>query len=1435
ATGAGGAAGPHATEATLPDSAASARAAEKSASKLFGPSRAGVVRSGKDTPPETAATLPGRPVGAPSPGTRMVSGSSRVHAPRPEEFRIEAKLASGGMGTVYVARQLGLERVVALKRPKGAHGNEQRLSAFVREGTVTGDLEHPSIVPIYQNGIDTDGLPFYAMKLVQGIEWRYLLHPELARERNDPEFVKTVAKKGAAMDLHEHLNVLLKVCDAVAFAHSRHVLHRDLKPENIIVGDFGEVLVMDWGLAIDFRDATPADAKALSRSEIRGPAGTPAYMSPEMALGESKRIGPATDVYLLGAILYEVLTGKPPHAGGKLDRVLYQAAINDITPVPKLSPLVSPSLVAIVDRALATDPAARFPSVAAFQQAIREHLTHEQSLKISAKAADSLDALLNPPGPALTPSAFAPPTAATLAAGRQPAAPKPLDRAAAEAEANARYVRFAEAVAAFRQALELWSANPQAQTGLVRGLSAFVRAALAGGDLGLAGAQLEELRRALPADATPAQKSEVDALARRLAELTAQRQARQRNFKLALSAVAVLLAVLVIGGAWSYFSIRAERDRATAEKQTAEEQRAQADIARGQAESERAKAQHQTLLAEQAQMDANQQRAAAEQNATLARQSADDARKAQKNAEDQKAEADAQRKLAVTQKAEAEKQRALADAARKVAESKTVEAEEQRKQAEANLKEAQEQRAAAVMNLGAIDIERARTLMAADRDFPQAAAFFLRAAEHMASVDPSQPLRDLDGVFLTSPKLRGRVDLHGCAFGLFFYTCEPQSVSDQVAVLTAADGFIWSSTDPSAQKILSKPGAPEASGRAFAAFGPTWIFLENDGALRWSNLPSYPGTEVEMQVQCDPLPVPGQEHAHFTCLAPDSTHNRIALGTADGRVIVVGATGPFHPAAVGGAYPPPTLQVLLDLPAHDGAVSAVQFVGNSDDEILTCGADGKLCAWSIAQQKLLRERVASTGFVSTLSVDPAGSTVATAGPDGVIKIWNAGDFSERLTLQGHSREVASLAFHPTRPELASQSYDGTVRLWNVGAEQDASPCLATLHVPDTRAAAQVAFSPDGQTLACLDTQGVEFWDLTDRTDATPAAWAKLSLPGAHLLFAADGEVALLHESDLLTLHPGDRAPTDQTVDDLAAAFRLPAIPAQGGHPAVPARTICLTRTGLIGSPGHLEPMKPELPFRVTGFARRGKHLVINREGRFFYADLSKPDLQFVEIHGDADSAGLALAPDGRYISWSKDGDLAISTPPTNLDAFSATHFHAAQPRRIFQAEWLPDGRRIVLRTGQANLPIVDDQDMPVGSIPGRRAPIRTLALSPDGRLLAIADASGRLRLIDLGDMSSTRVGPTLTTPADHLLFDDSGAFLICHLETGALRRYRLPAAPTHIDLPALKVRIQADLGIDPDQAAPLAPASTGATPIASPDEAPPAAHASPTPSPEAQP
>jgi len=246
-------------------------------------------------------------------------------------YLIEEPLARGGMGFVLKAFDLEMERRVALKVLNDSLASNPDLrQRFVNEAKITGRLEHPSIPPVYELSVWGDGRPFLAMKLIQGRTLSELL----------------TSRAGSSDELPKFLNIYLKICEGLAHAHRRGILHRDLKPSNIMVGDFGEVQVMDWGLAKDLNEWSRRRvrrARELTKSTLLDVAmmvdsspeswegmGTPAYMAPEQADGDPHHLTPAADVFGLGGLLCVILTGRPPYVAASRAELLRKAAMADL-------------------------------------------------------------------------------------------------------------------------------------------------------------------------------------------------------------------------------------------------------------------------------------------------------------------------------------------------------------------------------------------------------------------------------------------------------------------------------------------------------------------------------------------------------------------------------------------------------------------------------------------------------------------------------------------------------------------------------------------------------------------------------------------------------------------------------------------------------------------------------------------------------------------------------------------------------------------------------------------------------------------------------------------------------------------------------------------------------------------------------------------------
>jgi PAS domain S-box-containing protein len=293
-----------------------------------------------------------------------------------QRYTLACLHATGGIGRIWVARDNQLGREVALKelRPERA-GNAVLWERFLREAQVTGQLEHPGIVPVYElSRRPDDNQPFYTMRLIKGRTLTEAVR-DYYQERNGGH--------ADSLKLLALLNAFVSVCNTVAYAHSRGVIHRDLTGHNVVLGDFGEVVILDWGLAKlvggaeDEPDAPSVVFKSLGSSEanltMQGQAlGTPSYMAPEQAAGRVDLIDPRTDVYGLGAILYEILTGQPPFTGPEIRDVLRRVQEERPIPPMRLNPEAPPALEVVCLHALAKKRSDRYASATELAEQVQQ-------------------------------------------------------------------------------------------------------------------------------------------------------------------------------------------------------------------------------------------------------------------------------------------------------------------------------------------------------------------------------------------------------------------------------------------------------------------------------------------------------------------------------------------------------------------------------------------------------------------------------------------------------------------------------------------------------------------------------------------------------------------------------------------------------------------------------------------------------------------------------------------------------------------------------------------------------------------------------------------------------------------------------------------------------------------------------------------------------
>ncbi len=382
-------------------------------------------------------------------------------------------LGEGGMGVVWLGRQRSLERLVALKSLKRALAGPHARLKLLREARITGRLEHPNIVPVHDLGVDGDGEPQIVLKRIDGTTWGELSAAPAELER----------RFGASDALEWNLRVMIEVARAVHFAHTRGVIHRDLKPENVMIGQLGEVYVVDWGLAVGLEDD---ETGLLTRADLATDiAGTPNYMAPEQ-WGSPEGVDVRTDVYLLGATLFEVLVGRPPREGQTILELASQAM-----ELPEVPDAIPAELAGVVLGAMQPERSARYGSADAFRRAIETFLERRGSIALAREAELKLARL-----------------EALLAA-------RPIDRVAA-------YQIFGAVRFGFLEALRSWDTNATARRGLSRAARAMLEYELADGDPLSAQALLADL----PRDAALAARVE-DAVRRRTEERETLRATRR--------------------------------------------------------------------------------------------------------------------------------------------------------------------------------------------------------------------------------------------------------------------------------------------------------------------------------------------------------------------------------------------------------------------------------------------------------------------------------------------------------------------------------------------------------------------------------------------------------------------------------------------------------------------------------------------------------------------------------------------------------------------------------------------------------------------------------------------------------------------------------------------------------------------------------------------
>ncbi|MBS0206357.1 MAG: protein kinase [Planctomycetes bacterium] len=985
--------------------------------------------------------------------SELQAGSVSVDGNEPE-YELIKILGEGGMGVVYDARQTSIDRNVAVKMLKPATaGNDKQRAKFLAEAVVTGDLDHPNIVPIYDVGANSKGALFYSMKKVQGTPW-----------------LKVIQKKSIA----ENLDILMRIADAVGFAHARGIIHRDLKPENVMLGEFGEVLVMDWGLA----QASRSFRKSRSITETNTMGGTPAYMAPEMATGPLEKITPASDVYLIGAMLYEIITGNPPHVAKNAMKCLMAAARNEIAPTDKTGELVD-----IAMKAMATDPANRYQDVRSFQAAIRDYQSHSESIVLSTRAEDDLK----------------------------------------EARQSDDYQHYSRALFGFQEAHELWTGNKRAHAGISEAQLAYADSARRKGDFDLGLSLLDEdnpdhavLRRELIA-------AQDDRVARQNRLVFLKRMAG--GLAAAVFMIVSTAAVLIYN---SRLEAVAARDQAVIAKQQEQEQREEAETARDLAriaEATAEKARNAAVAAKEletkAKVEAEEQKVAAIE----ARDAADMAKKLETEA---RADAEYEAYISKIGLAASQIDKNAFDAAREVLKSCKPALRNWEWGRLSYLCYQRERDFDGKAPLDALAVARDGSRLATGgwdataRIFDRETNAELQALQHGGEYVHAIAFSP-DGRYLAtgSNDPAGFVQLWDCETGKrirVFSGHEDAVVS--IAFSNQGTQLLTGSYDKTARLWNVQTGEEIMAYKGHtwwvwsAAFSPDDTQIVTAGqdaiAIVWNTKtgkrsPAFRGHRGPIY------------SATFT---PDGA--QVVTGGYDRRILI------WKPSEIepdnfknltreSGAVAAESRYSVLE--GHSDVIRSVGFSASSGSNLLvSAGQDNTVRVWDLKHQTLLKTFRGHGGSVQAAVILADGKAVLSASHDKMVREWSIDNYEELRTLQGrvlagHHDAILGAAYSRDQTQVITASRDRTARTWD---SRTGKPGM-TFEEGHAYLASTALFYPDGQHLltAAVDNT-VRLWDVatggeTLRLDNTGRSAAVALSPNARWIATGSDQKSAQHQ------------------------------------------------------------------------------------------------------------------------------------------------------------------------------------------------------------------------------------------------------------------------------------------------------------------------------------
>ena len=932
-----------------------------------------------------------------------------------------SEVGAGGLGKVWLARDNDLSREVALKEIKPGSASSEAVRRLIKEAQITGQLQHPGIVPVYE--VSHDGRPFYTMKLVRGETLSQAI-----REHHEQK----QAGKEDPLSERRLLSIFLNVCDAIAYAHSRGVIHRDLKPDNIVLGEYGEAIVLDWGLArqvsSDDEDSAPivvTEGGQTEATKAGATPGTPAYMAPEQASGRVEHMDERTDIYGLGGILFEILTGQPPHRVQKVAdsassstrvdspllqspvaALLHRIATGETPRVRSIDETISVELEAICATAMAKHRQERYQTARGLKAALLEFQVHVESVELAARANDDL----------------------------------------ATARQCGHYDDFSRARFGFETALEQWPDNARAAEGLKETVRDYSRAAFDRGDFELAVSLLDA--------ADPDQAGLVITIKTAVGERTSRmdRIRRLRRFGFAASLAIAVLASVAAG--W----INSERSKALTAQQ---EEAIQRGIA--QKKEQDAQIERRAAVAARKTAEIERQNAVAAQNAAKASEM-----KARVAELDAKREADhARRNL-------------------KIAEQNAYNSDMLLVQREWNDSHIDQFRELLDRYRDRDDLKR----------FEWGFWYRLAHSDQLTLKGQSSTVYGVafspDGTRLATANWDRTVKVWDAATGQEELTLEGHTGS-VISVAFSPDGA-WIASAAAGPGVASAPGEVKlwdaATGREKHSFaGHTdavrSVSFDPEGTRIASASDDQTVRVWDAVTGRETLTLKGHT-SDVRSVTFSSDGSRIASASWDQTVRVWDAatgqealTFKGHTNAVCGvAFSPDGTQLAsssgagtvklwdaatgqekFTLKGHADAVSSVAF---SPDGTLLASAsyDRTVKVWSAVTGEETVTLKGHARAVNCVSFSADGTRLATASDDRTVKVWGAITRQETLTLSGHLIRVVSVSFSADGTRLATASRDGTVRVWNAATGEETRTLEG--HTDDVKC---VSFSPDGQRLA----------------------------------------------------------------------------------------------------------------------------------------------------------------------------------------------------------------------------------------------------------------------------------------------------------------------------------------------------------------------------------